>query len=64
MTVKELIIELLECNLDHQILIADDIQMKDEHGVISGSLYEIDNISEGGNIVCLNFDNRYRRQED
>ena len=60
MTVKELIIQLLDCDVDKEICIADDVEFEDENGKVIGSLYDITSVYESG-LVCLKFDNRNHR---
>lgn len=61
MTVKDLIIQLLNCDMDKEIYIADYVGFKNEFGGwVKGSMYDIENIEEGNN-VYLNFDNRNHR---
>lgn len=60
MTVKELITQLLDCDMDKEICIADDVEFEDENGKCNGSVYNIENIEEKHN-VYLNFDNRNHR---
>lgn len=60
MTVKELIIKLLDCDIDKEICIADDVEFEDENGKCNGSVYDIKSIEEKHN-VYLNFDNRNHR---
>lgn len=60
MTVKELIIKLLDCDMDKRISIADDVEFENENGKCNGSAYDIKSIEEKHN-VYLNFDNRNHR---
>lgn len=60
MTVKELIIKLLDCDMDKEICIADDVEFEDKNGKCNGSVYNIESIEEKHN-VYLNFDNRNHR---
>ena len=60
MTVKELIIQLLDCDMDKRISIADDVGFENEYGKCNGSAYDIKSIEEKHN-VYLNFDNRNHR---
>lgn len=60
MTVKELITQLLDCDMDKEICIADDVEFENENGKCSGSVYDIESIEEKHN-VYLNFDNRNHR---
>lgn len=62
MTVKELIIKLLDCDMDKEIYIADDVEFEDENGKCNGSVYGIESIEEKHN-VYLNFDNRNHRSK-
>ena len=60
MTVKELITQLLDCDMDKEIYIADDVEYEDENGKCNGTVYDIDSIDKKYN-VYLNFDNRNHR---
>ena len=60
MTVKEFITQLLDCDMDKEIYIADDVEFEDENGKCNGSVYDIESIEEKHN-VYLNFDNRNHR---
>lgn len=60
MTVKELIIKLLDYDMDKRISIADDVEFENENGKCNGSAYDIKSIEEKHN-VYLNFDNRNHR---
>ncbi len=60
MTVKELITQLLNCDMDKQIYIADDVGFENENGKCNGSMYDIENIEEKYH-VYLKFDNRNHR---
>lgn len=60
MTLRELIIKLLELdndNLDKQVFLLDDVGYTDEHGEVDGSIYTIEHV-ETGSCIYLNFDNR------
>lgn len=69
MKVKELINELLDCNMNAEIRLCDDVKFVDEYaGICVGSLYHIDEVKMNGASLCeLHFDNRHhfarRRQE-
>jgi hypothetical protein len=69
MTVKELINMLLDCNMNAEVRLCDDVKFEDEHcGICVGSLYHIDAVKMNGNSLCeLHFDNRHhfaRRKEE
>jgi hypothetical protein len=54
MTVKELITQLLNCDMDKQIYISDHIGFENTFGDwVKGSMYDIENIEEGNNIYIL-----------
>lgn len=57
MTVKDLITRLLDCDINKEIYLSDNIEFENEYGKIIGSIYDITSIDEGG-VVYLNFDNR------
>ena len=58
MTVRELITQLLDCDMDKDVYIEDEISFKEEHGVtIDGSIYDIERIYDYG-YVGLIFNNR------
>jgi hypothetical protein len=68
MTVKELINMLLDCNMNAEVYLCDDIIFEDEYaGTCVGSLYHITEVEKIGNSRCeLHFDNRHhfaRRKE-
>ena len=60
MTVKELITQLLDYDMDKRICLADDVAFENENGKCNGSVYDIESIEEKHN-VYLNFDNRNHR---
>lgn len=64
MTVRELITQLLECDMDKEIYVADDVVFENKDGKINGSMYNIDSIDEA-NYVYLNIDNcnHFKRKE-
>ena len=57
MIVRELITQLLDCNMDSEVLLCDDVAFEDEHGKVSGSVYDITGINTSI-YVSLNFNNR------
>ena len=58
MTVKELIVELLECPMDDDVLLVDNTEFVDEHRLkCSGSCYQIETIEKCGQTE-LHFNNR------
>ena len=64
MTVKELITQLLNHDMDKEIYISDYVGFKNEFGDwVKRSMYDIENIEEGNN-VYLNFDNRNHRLKE
>lgn len=64
MKVKELIKQLLDCDMDKDIYVADDVAFENKDGKINGSVYSIDSIDEA-TYVYLNIDNRnhFKRKE-
>lgn len=64
MKVKELITQLLDCDMDKDIYVADDVEFENKDGKINGSVYNIDSIDEAG-CIYLNIDNRnhFKRRE-
>ena len=59
MTVKDLIIHLLDCaNLDGEVFICDDVEFENENGKMAGSVYEILSVEPDDTNVFLNFNNR------
>ena len=44
MTVKELIIELLACDMNSEVVLEDHVEFTDEHGKVSGSCYQIEKV--------------------
>jgi hypothetical protein len=64
MTVKELITQLLNHDMDKEIYITDDVGFKNEFGDwVKGSMYDIENIEEGNNIYLI-FDNRNHKLKE
>ena len=60
MTVKELIVELIGCDKDSNVVLEDGIEFTDDYGIkCSGSCYQIENIYKGGRHTALRFDNRH-----
>ena len=57
MTVRDLITQLLDCNMDSEVLLCDDVEFEGEHGKMSGSVYGITKVDTSG-YVFLRFDNR------
>ena len=57
MTVRDLITQLLDCNMDSEVLLCDDVEFEGQHGKVSGSVYRITKIDTSG-YVFLRFDNR------
>ena len=57
MTVRELIIQLFNCNMDSEVFLCDSVEFEGEHGKMSGSVYDITGIDTDG-YVFLNFNNR------
>lgn len=65
MTVKELINKLLDCEMDSEVYISDNVEYVDEeHNKVDGSIYILQNVKEGWS-VYLEFDNRnhFKRKE-
>ena len=59
MTVKELIIELLKCDMDGNVVLEDSIEFKDEYGYrCNGSCYQIEKVIGHYRETSLCFDNR------
>jgi len=65
MIVKDLITRLLDCDINKEIFLSDNIEFEDEYGQTIGSIYGITSVDEGS-VVYLNFDNRNSKykQED
>ena len=61
MTVKELIVQLLDYDMNKRICLADDVVFEDKDEKYNGSVYGIKSIDEGCYNVYLNFDNRHHR---
>lgn len=60
MTVKELINKLLDCDMNAEVRLCDDVEFVDEYAdICGGSLYHIDEVKMSGAGMCeLHFDNR------
>ena len=59
MTVKELIVELIGCNPDSNVVLEDSIEFADEYGKNSGSCYQIEKVIKHSREISLHFDNRH-----
>lgn len=58
MTVKDLIIQLLDCELDSDVLLGDDVEIETKNGKMDGSVYDIISIEPEADCTFFNFNNR------
>ena len=59
MTVRELITQLLDCDMDAKIDLSDDVELEIMHTMCQGSIYHIKDIDKRSiNHVFITFDNR------
>lgn len=58
MTVRDLITRLLDCELDSDVLLCDEVEIETENGKVDGSVYDIISVEPEADYTFLNFDNR------
>lgn len=58
MIVRDLIIRLLDCELDSDVLLGDDVEIETKNGKMDGSVYDIISIEPEADCTFLNFNNR------
>lgn len=63
MTVRNLITQLLDCNMDSDVVLGDDVQFETEDGKMDGSVYRIINVEPDNEFTFLNFNNRHHRKK-
>lgn len=58
MTVIELIGQLLDCEMDSEVVLCDEVEIETENGNMNGSVYNILSVEPCPDYTFLNFDNR------
>ena len=63
MIVRDLITQLLDCELDSDILLCDEVEIETENGKVDGSVYDIISVEAEADYTFLNFNNRNHYKE-
>ena len=58
MTVRDLIAQLLDCDMDSDVVLCDEIEIETENGKMDGSVYDIMSVEPDDEFTFFNFDNR------
>ncbi len=58
MTVRDLITRLLDCDMDSDVVLCDEVEIETENGKVDGSVYDIISIESDDDFTFFNFDNR------
>ena len=59
MTVRDLITRLLDCDMDSEVFLCDDVAFETENGKIDRSMYDIISVEPHAKVTFLNFNNRH-----
>lgn len=58
MTVRDLIAQLLDCEMDSDVVLCDEVEIETENGKVDGSVYDIMSVEPDDEFTFLNFNNR------
>lgn len=58
MTVRDLIAQLLDCEMDSDVVLCDEVEIETENGKMDGSVYDIISVEAEADFTFFNFNNR------